>query len=215
MDQVAISDWKSYQCIFPYFIIFFLCPIYFQETLLKYSRTMWVVLSWCHQVVTTPTADSLPCTFQDLNVTQRYQRTKQGFYPFQPALGIEALVDSDNIPNWQIPSYDQGSQISRCRQGVSPNIRLNNPTSRSLCPWYYQTDYQEDRFPAIISKAKCRCKHCLNPTTSMIDRDLSCRPIKYRMPILKLAGCVEGLLKYNMTSVEVPVACACMRNPIN
>ncbi|PIK36075.1 putative interleukin-17D-like [Apostichopus japonicus] len=173
-----------------------------------------MITSWFQHTLATPTPNTLPCTFQEQDVRQRYLRTRHELYPFQLTFGVEALVGSDNIPNWYLESYSTDAQTRSCREGIPPRKYLVDPMSNSMCPWYYENEYEADRFPAVISKARCRCVSCLNPITSRLDRHLTCRPIKYRMNVLKLSGCVEGLLKYNVTTIDVPVACACMRNTI-
>lgn len=161
-----------------------------------------------------PSSNNLQCVFPNDVLRERYERTKQNFYPYQHAFGIEAFNETESMPSWLISSYDEEQQVTVCPENQSPRPWRASPMSDSVCPWYYENDYKPNRFPAIVSRAVCSCRECLNPTTSNVDPSYTCKEIKYKIQVLEKVDCIEGLFRYNLTTLDVPVACACLRNPM-
>ena len=77
---------------------------------------------------------------------------------------------------------------------------------RSMCPWYYIHNIDEDRFPAILTEARCKCPNkCLaNPT-------LPCDPINYNILVLRknTAVCDGDYYTYDVGYQPIAVGCTC------
>ena len=83
----------------------------------------------------------------------------------------------------------------------------------STCPWVYTTDYDADRYPSTILQAECRCQGCLDRQGLPQDMDMQCRPVTYRMQVVRRHRETDGTYSYVMDWYDAPVACACMRPP--
>ncbi|XP_068128979.1 interleukin-17B [Hyperolius riggenbachi] len=72
-----------------------------------------------------------------------------------------------------------GSSIGRCEV----NLRLWLSNRRSLSPWTYSINHDENRIPASIPEARCLCTGCINPFTMQEDHSMSSIPIYSKIPV--------------------------------
>ncbi|XP_018408552.1 PREDICTED: interleukin-17B [Nanorana parkeri] len=71
------------------------------------------------------------------------------------------------------------SSSSRCEV----NLRLWISNRRSLSPWTYSINHDENRIPASIPEARCLCSGCINPFTMQEDLSMSSIPIYSKIPV--------------------------------
>ena len=71
---------------------------------------------------------------------------------------------------------------------------------RSICPWTYVPDINENRIPARLNVAKCRCPACTD--------NYSCKPVYYTIPVL-MKDCQNGEFRWVQKMQLVSVSCYC------
>ncbi|KAJ8040214.1 Interleukin-17D [Holothuria leucospilota] len=160
------------------------------------------------------------CLVSNRSVYQNYLDTRSEFYPYEPDFyGIRLFDETqeDRRIN-ENPYHDDMPDEGNCpvkspRPPPSHNFHPHAVNARSMCPWHYKIDFQPQRFPTTLALAKCNCGSCLDPFTNEIRDDLTCQPIFYKIKVLRKVGCTDGFFKYELHEQEIPVACACMRNP--
>ena len=90
------------------------------------------------------------------------------------------------------------------RTGCELDVDVNTTSTGSLlCPWRYECDYDKNRIPQYLWKA--RCFDSLGEYTS--------RPVSYRVPTLKLDNICNPFqtnMSWKLEIIDVPVACVCV-----
>lgn len=101
---------------------------------------------------------------------------------------------------------------SKCRKHRTVS-KDSDISSRSTCPWYHVLDFDMQREPQAIAKAKCSCKHCLsvNRNGNTTNR---CKEINTYVPVIKWSCPLnyEGgnnYFQYYIHLETVPVGCTC------
>eukprot|EP00079_Xenopus_tropicalis_P031075 XP_017944846.1 PREDICTED: interleukin-17F [Xenopus tropicalis] len=82
-------------------------------------------------------------------------------------------------------------------------------SKRSLAPWDYSFDMDNNRFPSMIAEAKCRYAHCLDAEGNL-DLDVNTVPIKQEILVLRreMKGCTPS---FKLEKKMVTVGCTCVR----
>lgn len=85
-----------------------------------------------------------------------------------------------------------------------PAVTRSTPLhSRTLCPWDYVQDYDEQRFPPVLTVARCKCKNCF-------DNYHKCKPVLYSIHILR-RECIDSSIRWVRRTQLISVACTCSR----
>ncbi|ESO97547.1 hypothetical protein LOTGIDRAFT_152638 [Lottia gigantea] len=132
---------------------------------------------------------------------------------------IESLTEIKRNKSFLIPVQESIYEVCDRRKSeipfVTPTNCPENVTSRrggklnqrSVCPWDMVQEYLPGYFPSVINVARCRlCERC-----SGVNSTTSCQPIVYRIPVLKLTGCVSGFYTYEKKYKKRAVGCTCAR----
>ncbi|KAL4223061.1 hypothetical protein ACF0H5_016537 [Mactra antiquata] len=86
----------------------------------------------------------------------------------------------------------------------SSSVSLNTPLHRrTLCPWDYVQDYDEHRFPPVLTVARCKCRNCL-------DEYHKCKPVLYSIHVLR-RECIDNTIRWIRRTQLISVACTCSR----
>ncbi|KAG9490660.1 interleukin-17B isoform X2 [Eleutherodactylus coqui] len=107
-----------------------------------------------------------------------------------PVLGVNSFAPSQMYS--LVEEYDQslmqmvnqlrnGSESSGAKCEVNLSLWLSN--RRSLSPWTYSINHDEDRIPLDIPEARCLCSGCINPLTMQEDLSMSSIPIYSKIPV--------------------------------
>ncbi|XP_033124307.1 uncharacterized protein LOC117122721 [Anneissia japonica] len=82
-----------------------------------------------------------------------------------------------------------------------------------LCPFDFYEDYQADRIPATIMKARCRptCTTCIDPFDNTQTSTLGCEEVMYTMKAMRKVGCEGSVFQFEQYDEIFPVACICQR----
>lgn len=111
----------------------------------------------------------------------------------------------------------------RCRERL--NRRSSNLMEISLCPWYVEMTYDDNRYPDLMANVRCRCKHCYdfdgikaNASSKTVEAP-RCKEIKQLYKVLRLRKNSVGdpicepsnraVHKYENSFEEVTVGCTC------
>ena len=83
--------------------------------------------------------------------------------------------------------------------------------SRSVCPWYYVSTRDENRYPSEVFEARCSCTRCHGTT----DHDSACDVIHHPVSVLYKKGRVnpKGHCEYEARKIQLAVGCTCARTP--
>ena len=111
----------------------------------------------------------------------------------------------ERLPETNPPCYFDVGNSGTLRTGCGQEIVVNGTEDGSLlCPWKYDCDYDKNRIPQYLWRARC-----LNST------EYSSRQISYRVPVLKLDNFCNPFLtgmSWRLQVIEVPVACVCVNS---
>ena len=116
------------------------------------------------------------------------------------------LSDNDiqRVPWYQITRNDymaeslsSSTDDTMCHIPLSSNMPFN---LRSVCPWTYVSDINQNRIPARLNVAKCRCPSCADNN--------SCKPVYYTIPVL-MKECLNDDVRWVQKMQLVSVSCYC------
>lgn len=93
--------------------------------------------------------------------------------------------------------------------------RQNEISELSSCPWYFVMDFDPDRIPSTLARAKCSCVKCLSASTvedevpfKIVQRRGRCRAVNSYLPVIR-KYCIPGEYKYNIVQEQLTVGCTC------
>ncbi|XP_061450044.1 interleukin-17C [Rhineura floridana] len=123
----------------------------------------------------------------------------------------------------QLVPYLEGDQASQRRhrrhhEHGCPNLKsqgtLNREVNeRSISPWRFRIDEDEDRYPRKLAFAECLCKGCIDIKSG--DETISVNSVQVfqNMMVLRRKPCQhDGAVgfTYEVKYIDVPVACTCV-----
>ncbi|XP_075716157.1 interleukin-17B [Rhinoderma darwinii] len=107
-----------------------------------------------------------------------------------PVLGVNSFAPSQIYS--LVEEYEQSlmEMVNQLRNGSESsggkcevNLRLWLSNRRSLSPWTYSINHDENRIPVDIPEARCLCSGCINPFTMQEDLSMSSIPIYSKIPV--------------------------------
>lgn len=85
---------------------------------------------------------------------------------------------------------------------------------RSISPWRYRVDMDENRYPQKLAWAECLCQGCLNTRTGRETPALNSVPLLQSLPVLRRQPCTHhpepGAFAFYTEFIRVPVGCTCV-----
>ncbi|XP_053305494.1 interleukin-17C [Spea bombifrons] len=84
---------------------------------------------------------------------------------------------------------------------------------RSLSPWSYHIDYDENRYPQKLAFARCLCTGCIDAHSIKETFSLNSVAIHQTMMVLRRKPCPnnESSYTFKLDYIKVPVGCTCVR----
>jgi len=82
--------------------------------------------------------------------------------------------------------------------------KTGDQEQRSTCPWYYVINHDENRFPADIAEARCRCERCIGGHTVN-----QCERVFYHQRVLKRKGEKDGMYRWEPAWEKIATGCTC------
>lgn len=97
--------------------------------------------------------------------------------------------------------YYSGKQFLDCSADASSDAALEH---RSLCPWFWNLNYDGDRYPDKLAEARCSCEDCDAGRKQ-------CERINYNIIVLRKneEKCTDDYYEYEMGYQPVSVGCTC------
>ncbi|XP_070556872.1 interleukin 17-like protein [Ptychodera flava] len=143
-------------------------------------------------------------TCTDSYIEQISEANKLSMYPHTNVFGMLPF-DNNTLPvGGQTPTPPPVCTTEIADPGHAP------AENRSTCPYYYSYQTEEDRIPRTLTIVNCVCEYCIADDNSFHLLN-TCQQITQAIPVLRRKGCMDGLYKYELEMVDVPVACACLR----
>ncbi|XP_041339906.1 interleukin-17C, partial [Pyrgilauda ruficollis] len=88
------------------------------------------------------------------------------------------------------------------------------PHERSISPWRYRIDEDENRYPRKLAFAECLCSGCVDVKTGRETTSLNSVTIQQTMLVLRRKPCprpaAPGLVALEVDYIRVPVGCTCV-----
>ncbi|XP_040262449.1 interleukin-17B [Bufo bufo] len=145
-----------------------------------------------------------------------------------PVLGVNSFAPSQIYS--LVEEYERSlmEMVNQLRNGSEPsggkcevNLRLWLSNRRSLSPWTYSINHDENRIPVDIPEARCLCSGCVNPFTMQEDLSMSSIPIYSKIPVRRrfCEKSLEGLRgrrrkkchkEYTAVMENIAVGCTCI-----
>ncbi|XP_034974673.2 interleukin-17C [Zootoca vivipara] len=124
----------------------------------------------------------------------------------------------------QLVPYVESGEASPRRQRrhhetSCPDLKVQGTLNReiherSISPWTYRIDEDEDRYPRKLSIAECLCKGCIDVKTGQEVTSLNSVPVFQNMMVLRRKPCQHNDeaagFTFEVKYIDVPVACACV-----
>ncbi|CAN2390006.1 interleukin-17C, partial [Pristimantis euphronides] len=82
---------------------------------------------------------------------------------------------------------------------------------RSISPWNYRIDTDENRYPQKLAFAQCLCNHCIGYKSGKEEANLNSVLVQQTMLVLRKKTCPHNstLSTFMLEYIKVPVACTC------
>ncbi|XP_012513117.1 PREDICTED: interleukin-17C [Propithecus coquereli] len=89
---------------------------------------------------------------------------------------------------------------------------------RSISPWRYRVDTDEDRYPQKLAFAECLCRGCIDARTGRETAALNSVRLRQSLLVLRRRPCsrdgagapTPGAFAFHAEFVRVPVGCTCV-----
>ncbi|NXN03867.1 IL17C protein, partial [Sylvia borin] len=110
-------------------------------------------------------------------------------------------------------------RLRRHRPRSCPGLTLRSglrsePHERSISPWRYRIDEDENRYPRKLAFAECLCSGCVDVKTGRETTSLNSVAIHQTMLVLRRKPCPRpaglGLVTLEVDYIRVPVGCTCV-----
>ncbi|NXX77508.1 IL17C protein, partial [Urocolius indicus] len=131
------------------------------------------------------------------------------FVPVQLVPQLERLQEAPEQPR------RQRRHQQRLCPALQPRAQLRSEhNERSISPWRYRIDEDENRYPRKLAFAECLCSGCVDVKTGRETSSLNSVPIHQTMMVLRRKPCprpaAHGLVTFEVDYIRVPVGCTCV-----
>uniref|UniRef100_A0A8C0GBA9 Interleukin 17C n=1 Tax=Chelonoidis abingdonii TaxID=106734 RepID=A0A8C0GBA9_CHEAB len=122
------------------------------------------------------------------------------------------------VPHLEKMQQEGGQRHKRQVDGC-PALQLqaivnSEPNERSLSPWRYRIDEDENRYPQKLAFAECLCAGCIDVKTGQETSSLNSVPMHQTMMVLRRKPCPHdaspGTFAFEVDYIKVPVGCTCV-----
>ncbi|XP_021112241.1 interleukin-17C [Heterocephalus glaber] len=157
-----------------------------------------------------------------------------------PLWGTPRCYSAEELPHGQVPlhllarnaRWEQALPVALVptleaagsRPHKQPQARTQCPTlrpekvlqadthERSISPWRYRIDVDEDRYPQKLAVAECLCRGCINSRTGRETAALNSVPLHQNLLVLRRRACAPtpGAFAFHTEFIRVPVGCTCV-----
>ncbi|XP_027701725.1 interleukin-17C [Vombatus ursinus] len=128
-----------------------------------------------------------------------------------------ALVSSLEAGSLTRTRRHQRNHESRCSALQLENVYEAEVHQRSLSPWKYRIDTDENRYPQKLAFAECLCKGCIDMKSGRETSSFNSILLYQRVLVLRRKPCAlkgdaevtPGAFTFNSEYINVPVGCTC------
>ncbi|XP_024055276.2 interleukin-17C [Terrapene carolina triunguis] len=122
------------------------------------------------------------------------------------------------VPHLEKMQQEGGQRRKRQVDGC-PALQLqatvnSEPNERSLSPWRYRIDEDENRYPQKLAFAECLCTGCIDVKTGRETSSLNSVLMHQTMMVLRRKPCPHnaspGTFAFEVEYIKVPVGCTCV-----
>ncbi|XP_054856251.1 interleukin-17C [Eublepharis macularius] len=103
---------------------------------------------------------------------------------------------------------------SKCPSLQLQDLQRSGIHERSISPWSYEVNVDEDRYPRRLAFAHCLCKGCIDVKTGRETTSLNSVRVFQEMMVLRRKPCKHNAEAAGFTLeveyIKVPVACTCV-----
>ncbi|XP_037671979.1 interleukin-17C [Choloepus didactylus] len=107
---------------------------------------------------------------------------------------------------------------TRCAALRSEQVLEADVHERSISPWRYRVDTDEDRYPRKLAFAECLCRGCISARTGRESPALNSVQLHQSLLVLRRRPCsrdgagapTPGAFAFHAEFIRVPVGCTCV-----
>ncbi|NXQ46498.1 IL17C protein, partial [Catharus fuscescens] len=123
------------------------------------------------------------------------------------------------VPHLEQLEASAARRLRRHRPRSCPALALRSELhsqlqERSISPWRYRIDEDENRYPRRLAFAECLCSGCVDVKTGRETTSLNSVAIQQEMLVLRRKPCPrsagQGRFRLEMEYIQVPVGCTCV-----
>lgn len=99
------------------------------------------------------------------------------------------------------------------RECVNNEQNMTQINELSICPWHATIQIRENRYPMMVSHAKCNCKSCLHMSKDLnrIDTTFMCTPVYRLTPaLMREEHCDQSTGVYEWKPILERIAFSCV-----
>ncbi|XP_066568617.1 interleukin-17C [Amia ocellicauda] len=139
--------------------------------------------------------------------------------------GTRCYTEGDKIKTryqkiFKMPIYNKHLTVNAGKDLRCPDYNRIRPaedySSRSISPWRYRIDVDENRYPRKLAFAQCLCKGCIVGSNLTESNSHVSVTVTQTLMVLKKTACkgdkTPGSRKFSLKVeyISVPVACTCV-----
>ncbi|XP_030058604.1 interleukin-17C [Microcaecilia unicolor] len=116
-----------------------------------------------------------------------------------------------------LQTQDRRRRRKRHQAHGCPDLQLRSPSradhhERSISPWRYRINVDENRYPRKLAFAECLCSGCIDVRTGKETPALNSVPVEQTMMVLRRKPCthLSGAFTFEVDYIKVPVGCTCV-----
>ncbi|XP_070617925.1 interleukin-17C [Erythrolamprus reginae] len=110
--------------------------------------------------------------------------------------------------------HQQRHHSPGCPDLTIQSMRSGELNNRSISPWTYYIDVDENRYPRQLAFAKCNCKGCIDSWTGRETTSLNSVEVTQKILVFRRKACPQddgGVEKFYFEKnyIDLPIACTC------
>ncbi|KAI5276889.1 Interleukin-17C [Manis pentadactyla] len=128
--------------------------------------------------------------------------------PVAPVSTLE--VNGNKWQEWPLPGI-------QCMAPPRNKLLRAGVHQRSLSPWRYRVDTDENRYPQKLAFVQCLCMGCIDANTGHETIWLNSVPVTQNLLVLRRKPCTDApgtpapeAFSYRSEFIDVPVGCTCV-----
>ncbi|XP_029464496.1 interleukin-17C [Rhinatrema bivittatum] len=120
------------------------------------------------------------------------------------------------VEHLEAAQRERGRRQRRHQEQGCPNLQLPSGSraelsQRSISPWRYRIDVDEDRYPQKLAFAQCLCSGCIDARSGKETSSLNSVAVEQTLLVLRRKPCARlpGAFTFEPDYIKVPVGCTC------